>query len=49
MHPYYIIRAFGGTLFLIGAFIMAYNLWRTARGDIRSAEAPRQAAPVAAE
>ncbi len=30
MHPYYIIRAAGGALFLIGAFVMAYNLWRTA-------------------
>ncbi|NOZ41662.1 MAG: cytochrome-c oxidase, cbb3-type subunit I [Alphaproteobacteria bacterium] len=32
MHPYYIIRAVGGLLFVIGALIMAYNLWRTARG-----------------
>ena len=38
MHPYYIIRAFGGLLYLIGALIMAYNLWRTARGDIRATE-----------
>ena len=36
MHPYYIIRALGGSLFLIGALIMAYNLWRTARGDLRN-------------
>jgi cytochrome c oxidase cbb3-type subunit 1 len=35
MHPFYLIRAFGGSLFLLGALIMAYNLWRTARGDIR--------------
>jgi len=34
MHPFYIIRATGGALFLIGALIMAYNLWRTARGDV---------------
>jgi cytochrome c oxidase cbb3-type subunit 1 len=33
MHPFYIIRALGGTLFVVGALIMAYNLWRTARGD----------------
>jgi len=38
MHPYYIIRMTGGLLFLIGAFIMAYNLWRTARGDVRERE-----------
>ncbi|GAB4174426.1 MAG: cytochrome-c oxidase, cbb3-type subunit I [Thalassobaculales bacterium] len=29
MHPYYVIRALGGLLFLAGAAIMAYNLWRT--------------------
>ena len=33
MHPFYVIRAMGGALFLIGALVMAYNLWRTARGD----------------
>ncbi|NWG53028.1 MAG: cytochrome-c oxidase, cbb3-type subunit I [Hydrogenophilaceae bacterium] len=33
MHPYYIIRALGGLLYLAGALLMAYNLWRTARGD----------------
>jgi cytochrome c oxidase cbb3-type subunit 1 len=35
MHPFYVIRALGGLLFLIGALIMVYNLWRTVRGDIR--------------
>jgi cytochrome c oxidase cbb3-type subunit 1 len=39
MHPFYLIRAVGGVLFLLGAIIMAYNLWRTARGDV-SAELP---------
>ncbi|MGA2127351.1 MAG: cytochrome-c oxidase, cbb3-type subunit I [Xanthobacteraceae bacterium] len=29
MHPFYIIRAIGGALFLIGALIMAFNVWRT--------------------
>ncbi|MGY4568308.1 MULTISPECIES: cytochrome-c oxidase, cbb3-type subunit I [Bradyrhizobium] len=29
MHPFYIIRAAGGALFLIGALIMAANLWMT--------------------
>ena len=33
MHPFYVIRAAGGALFVIGSLIMAYNLWRTARGD----------------
>jgi cytochrome c oxidase cbb3-type subunit 1 len=39
MHPYYVLRAFGGLLFLAGALIMVYNLYRTVRGDTR-AEAP---------
>ena len=38
MHPFYVIRAFGGVLFLTGALIMVYNLWRTARGDVRTEE-----------
>jgi len=35
MHPFYLMRALGGVLFLLGALIMAYNLWRTARGEMR--------------
>lgn len=31
MHPFYVIRAAGGGLFLIGALIMAFNLWMTVR------------------
>jgi cytochrome c oxidase cbb3-type subunit I len=31
MHPFYVIRAAGGALFLIGSLIMAYNLWMTVR------------------
>jgi cytochrome c oxidase cbb3-type subunit 1 len=38
MHPYYIIRALGGLLYLSGAIIMAYNLYRTAQGDVRVGE-----------
>jgi cytochrome c oxidase cbb3-type subunit 1 len=34
MHPFYVIRALGGILFLLGALIMVYNLWRTIRGDV---------------
>jgi cytochrome c oxidase cbb3-type subunit 1 len=33
-HISYIIRALGGGLYLIGALIMVYNLYRTARGDV---------------
>ncbi len=39
MHPFYIIRAIGGLLFVIGSLIMVYNLIRTCRGDIRHEEA----------
>ena len=35
MHPYYLIRALGGVLFLIGALIMVYNLWQTTKGKLR--------------
>src|SRR3546814_3007387 len=35
MHPFYVIRALGGVCFLLGSLIMVYNLWRTARGDLR--------------
>jgi len=31
MHPFYVIRAAGGALFLTGALIMAFNLWMTIR------------------
>ncbi len=39
MHPFYLIRALGGVLYVLGALIMAYNIWRTARGELRD-EAP---------
>ncbi len=29
MHPFYVIRLLGGLLYLAGAIIMAYNLWKT--------------------
>ena len=38
MHIYYIIRAFGGGLFVTGSFIMAYNLWMTAKCRVRAGE-----------
>ena len=31
MHPYYVARAIGGLLFLIGAMVGAYNIWMTIR------------------
>jgi len=50
MHPYYIIRAIGGGLYLLGTLIMAYNLWRTVRGPVEALEnvqVPALAAGVA--
>ena len=31
MYPYYIARAFGGLLFLLGALVGCYNMWMTVR------------------
>ena len=39
MHPFYLVRALGGLLFVLGSLIMVYNIWRTIRGDV-SEEAP---------
>lgn len=38
MHPFYVIRALGGLLYLTGALIMVYNFWRTIRGDVNMKE-----------
>ena len=38
MHIQYIIRMAGGLLYLIGALIMAYNVYRTIKGDVREAD-----------
>ncbi|MGC2318183.1 MAG: cytochrome-c oxidase, cbb3-type subunit I [Bradyrhizobium sp.] len=40
MHPFYIIRAAGGALFLIGSLIMAYNLWMTVRVGEAEVQSP---------
>jgi cytochrome c oxidase cbb3-type subunit 1 len=37
MHPFYVIRALGGILFLIGALLMAWNLWQTVNAKQASA------------
>ena len=46
MHIYYVIRVLGGALYLSGALIMAYNLWRTARGDV-AAEKTKDSVAIA--
>ena len=43
--PMYRLRAIGGSLYIIGAFIMAYNLWRTARAGVFVPDVEVQAAP----
>ena len=48
MHPFYVIRALGGGLFVLGALVMAYNLFRTARGDVRAESNPEPSAVPAA-
>ncbi|MCZ8322496.1 MAG: cytochrome-c oxidase, cbb3-type subunit I [Novosphingobium sp.] len=35
LHPMYLLRAFGGGLFLIGAGIMTFNVWQTIVGRLR--------------
>ena len=39
IHPEYVFRVVGGLLYLGGALIMVYNVYRTIRGDVRK-EAP---------
>ena len=51
MHPFYVVRALGGVMFLLGSLIMVYNIVRTIRGDViaeRTATAPAGAQPAAA-
>lgn len=48
MHPFYVVRALGGALFVLGSLIMAYNLWRTTRGEVREERAFGAPAALAA-
>ena len=48
MRPYYVIRAMGGVLFLIGALVMVYNLIQTAKGRVRDEEPVALPAPARA-
>ena len=48
MHPFYVIRAMGGVLFLIGGLIMAFNLWMTVRSGEPAEEADLRPALVPA-
>jgi len=47
MFPYYVIRTLGGVLYLTGGLVMAWNVYKTIRGDLR-VEAPMDGSrPVA--
>jgi cytochrome c oxidase cbb3-type subunit I len=35
MYPYYVMRVFGGLLYLAGLIVMIFNVWKTIRGDVR--------------
>ncbi|MBK8629668.1 MAG: cytochrome-c oxidase, cbb3-type subunit I [Sphingomonadales bacterium] len=48
MFPMYLIRAFGGLLFLSGALVMVVNVWMTIAGKIRE-ERPMTETPYDAE
>jgi len=47
MHPFYIIRMLGGSLYLTGGLIMAWNVYKTIKGKTRN-EAPMGAPASAA-
>jgi len=47
-HPYYVIRALGGALYLTGVLIMTYNVWRTVRGEVSETEPVALAVPATA-
>ncbi|MFS8037315.1 cytochrome-c oxidase, cbb3-type subunit I [Xanthobacter sp. AM11] len=46
MHPLYVIRALGGILFLSGALIMAWNIWKTITMPEAAAEQKLALAPA---
>nr|WP_300528791.1 cytochrome-c oxidase, cbb3-type subunit I [Maricaulis sp.] len=49
MHIQYIIRAVGGTLYLVGALIMIYNVYRTIKDDVTEADEAVVPQPALAE
>jgi cytochrome c oxidase cbb3-type subunit I/II len=47
MQFFYAMRALGGTLFLIGALVMVYNLWKTVKSGNFVSDEAAEAAPLA--
>ena len=48
LHPYYTIRGVGGTLYLLGVFMWAYNMYKTATAGRVLEEEPQNTSPMAA-
>ena len=46
IHPMYALRALGGLLYLSGALIMVYNVWKTITSSNATVAAPAAALPV---
>jgi len=46
--PMYGLRAFGGTIYVLGVFVMVYNLWKTVKGKQIIANEPAQAPALVA-
>jgi cytochrome c oxidase cbb3-type subunit I/II len=49
LFPMYRLRAIGGSLYIVGAIMMAFNLWKTARAGVFVPEVEVQAPPLARE
>ncbi|WP_297110026.1 cytochrome-c oxidase, cbb3-type subunit I [uncultured Devosia sp.] len=50
MHPYYVMRLGGGLLYLAGGLVMAFNIWMTVVGRVRTERPmPTAAVPQPAE
>lgn len=45
MHPFYVIRALGGAMFLTGMLIFCYNVYRTIKGDVAAGEVDKDGNP----
>lgn len=48
LHPYWIIRAIAGVLFLAGVFVFAYNMIKTMTSSRELAQEPKNQSPMAA-
>ena len=46
MKPFYAMRSLGGTLYLAGALIMVYNLYKTVKAGKLVANEAAEAAPL---